>query len=241
MKIKLISDIHVEFHRDSGIEFAKTLPIEDIDCLIIAGDFGTRTTFAEPLKILADKVKHIIYVPGNHEYYGSSLQQMNDVLLDMSTQVENLHMLINSSVKIEGINFVGSTCWFEPTADVVLHMHNSNDFKMIQGLNVDSLARLHADCQQFLARNVSTDDIVITHYLPLDQSVDPKWRGSALNCFFVTDCQHLIDSREPRMWCHGHTHASKDFLWGKTRIICNPLGYPHEGGYQFNENLVIEV
>ena len=40
MNIGVISDIHVETHRDIGISFASTYDNNDIDVLVIAGDFG---------------------------------------------------------------------------------------------------------------------------------------------------------------------------------------------------------
>jgi hypothetical protein len=46
------------------------------------------------------------------------------------------------------------------------------------------------------------------------------------------------------LWVHGHTHSSFDYKLGKTRIICNPRGYPGtfgDMGNDFNPNLIVEI
>jgi Icc-related predicted phosphoesterase len=36
----------------------------------------------------------------------------------------------------------------------------------------------------------------------------------------------IIRSRRPSLWIHGHTHESRDYRLGATRIVANPCGYP---------------
>ena len=46
----------------------------------------------------------------------------------------------------------------------------------------------------------------------------------------------------PRLWIHGHTHGSKDYMLGDTRVICNPGGYPHRWeNPNFIPRLIVEV
>ena len=51
-----------------------------------------------------------------------------------------------------------------------------------------------------------------------------------LNPFFVCDCEEIMKRREPAIWIHGHTHVAFDYFLGRTRVICNPIGYPRQGG-----------
>lgn len=241
MKFKLISDVHVEFHSDGGMHFCQTLPTDDVDVLIVAGDFGTTTSWEEPLQVLLDRFPQVCYVPGNHEYYGSHIDAVNDKLLQSGQRHANLHVLINDTVTLGDVVVAGSTAWFACTPDVVVMKRMSNDFRVIKDLTFERLEQLHDKCQMFLNDVVKSNTLVVTHYLPLEDSVDARWKGSPANCFFVTDCSNLVQSREPRIWCHGHTHAAKDYHYGRTRVICNPLGYPHEGGMSFNDGLTFDA
>lgn len=51
-----------------------------------------------------------------------------------------------------------------------------------------------------------------------------------------------IHAAQADIWIHGHSHSSKDYYIGKTRIINNPRGYsPGELNKDFIDNLIIEV
>ena len=49
-----------------------------------------------------------------------------------------------------------------------------------------------------------------------------------------------VEQSGAKLWIHGHTHGSRDYMLGQTRVICNPRGYP-PFNQQFNPNLVVEV
>ena len=89
---------------------------------------------------------------------------------------------------------------------------------------------------------MQSTDVVVTHHLPAQASVAPKWQGSPLNPFFVHDQEPLIRARQPQLWVHGHTHTAGDVRVGQTRIVANPLGYVgQEAQDGFVDRLVVEV
>jgi predicted phosphodiesterase len=52
----------------------------------------------------------------------------------------------------------------------------------------------------------------------------------------------------PDLWIHGHIHSNRDYTIGKTRVICNPRGYPKyfmpnapRENPDFDPDLVIDV
>ena len=95
---------------------------------------------------------------------------------------------------------------------------------------------------KFLEDTVTSHDIVLTHHLPAPESVHPKYEGSDLNRFFLCDMAWLIEDRQPKLWVHGHTHCSCDYVMGTTQVVCNPFGYAgHEINPAFNENLILEL
>jgi hypothetical protein len=71
--------------------------------------------------------------------------------------------------------------------------------------------------------------------MPLYELVSARFRDSLLNGAFVADCSNLIGTEyDPELWLFGHTHDTIDTVLGTTRFVCNPAGYRHEYGTQYN-------
>lgn len=238
MKIRLISDIHCEFDSDNGEYFLESFPNEDIDVLIIAGDLATgKSIFTNALRKLCDKFPNVVYVMGNHEYWGSSIADRISELEELDDEIDNLHFLENRSITIDGQKFVGCTMWFKEDP-----VHTSGtwiDFRATEG-GCHDIFEQNDKSVEFLNNNVTEDSIVITHHLPTWGCVDKQWQGESTNCYFVCDVEDIILKHNPKIWCHGHSHSAIDFMADKTRIIRNPRAYPHEVSY-FNENHNIDV
>ena len=71
----------------------------------------------------------------------------------------------------------------------------------------------------------------MTHHLPHPNSVDEKYKSSALTPAFVSDLSDLVENCEAKLWFHVHTHTGQDYLAGATRVLCNPKGYGTSGNY----------
>ena len=71
------------------------------------------------------------------------------------------------------------------------------------------------------------------YHAPSPKSIHQRFAGSPLNASFVSDAEYLIDASRVRLWIHGHTHNSFDYLLNGTRVVCNPRGYTNRG---VNEN-----
>jgi len=79
MKLQIMSDLHLEMHADRGAEFIRNLDPTGVDVLVLAGDITMARHYEDlenVFKLLARKYRHILYVPGNHEYYKSSPKQV---------------------------------------------------------------------------------------------------------------------------------------------------------------------
>ena len=95
---------------------------------------------------------------------------------------------------------------------------------------------------QELGKPFQGRSIVITHHAPLMQSFDPNFFGHITNAAFASDLGDLIERRRPSLWVHGHIHKFRDYMFDKTRIICNPVGYQQEHYYSgFRPNFVVEL
>jgi predicted phosphodiesterase len=249
MKINILSDLHVGF---SAFE----TPLNDADVVVLAGDIATP-------RHAALWAKPVVYVLGNHEFYGSSIETTAAELkrLCAGTQV---HVLDNDEVIIDGVRFLGSTLWTdfmlfgdgtERAAAIVEARRLMRDFSRIRLdestgalFTPDDAAKLFERNAAWLERKLDVPHagptVVVTHHAPGRQSIHPRFAGSLLNACFVVGAEHLVSADRVQWWIHGHTHDSFDYVLNGTHVICNPRGYAKAGvneNAQFDPNFTIEV
>jgi hypothetical protein len=85
---------------------------------------------------------------------------------------------------------------------------------------------------------------VVTHHAPSPASIHPRFAASPLNACFVSNAEHLLDGDRVRLWIHGHTHDSFDYVVNGTRVVCNPRGYAKNGvneNPRFDAEFVVDV
>jgi Icc-related predicted phosphoesterase len=230
MRIKLISDLHFEFHRDGGKSFVETIN-SDCDALVIAGDLTSSAGIYDALSMFCDKFKNVLYVLGNHEFWNSSFDETIEAANDADAKLKNLHFLNNTSCVIDDKRFVGGTLWFPDNS-----LSSSLKYAWSDFLKIRDAKRIFYENNltvDVFNRQVKKGDIVISHHLPSNMSVHRDYENEKSNCFFVCDMENLINNKEPAMWLHGHTHSSMDYTINATRVVCNPFGY---AGYSLNKN-----
>src|ERR1700753_122685 len=103
MKIRVFSDVH--------LEAAKFRPAAiECDAVVLAGDIHPGLKGIEWAKMTFPD-QTVIYVPGNHEFYGRR------VLLETVEQMKefsagtNVTVLYNDTHEVAGQRFVGTTLW----------------------------------------------------------------------------------------------------------------------------------
>lgn len=231
MKLQLISDLHSEFWDDLNKLYERIQIVPELDFLVIAGDLVVTAkqhedTVQAAFRYFSSKARHVLYVVGNHEYYGSDRGHTERILLEHMPA--NFHWLKNTEETIEGVHFYGGPMWF-PNVDGLNAYYKSqmNDFNLIRDLET----WVYGDNKEFTEKGqqlVRKDTVVVSHHLPHANSTPPQYLGSTLNRFFVSDQTELIQQEQPRLWLHGHTHTPCDYFLGETRVLCNPYGYPRE-------------
>ena len=238
LRCRVLSDLHFEFHDDGGRAFVDSLDNRDVDVLIVAGDLTTQRHIRAALRMLCDRFRRVVYVLGNHEFYHSSLRETYESVLAADIEMNNLAILDCDAVTIDDVRFVGCPLWFRRSdADP----SGMNDFRLIRDFE-SWVYEENARCIDYLERTVRPGDVVVTHYLPSQRSVAPRYIGSPLNPFFVCDVGPLIFEQQPALWVHGHTHDSCDYRIGATRVVCNPFGYKdHEENPRFYAGLTVEI
>lgn len=222
-RIQVISDVHTEFHRDYGVNFCQNLPVV-AEILVIAGDFATKSNLSMCISILAERFENIVYVCGNHEYYGSSRNKIHKILNELCNEFKNFHWLNNSSVVINEQRFVGATLWFRNFPENIIYENGMSDFSMIEDFR-NWVYKENENTINYFKKEIRQGDAVVTHHSPSNLSIADYYSGSKLNRFFVCDLNDLIKEKKPLFWIHGHMHDSFSYELHDTRIETNPFGY----------------
>jgi len=239
-KLLICSDLHTNFHKDYGKSAINSLDNKDVDIVVVAGDLTTSQLLEANLKQLCSRFPQVVYVAGNHEYYGHTFQDIEDDLSKIESSLDNLTWLNNTRAVVSGVPFIGATLWVKRTVAAQINKHYLNDFRYITDCDPICFDR-YEETVDFFEKNIQGGDVVVTHHLPSYQSIGSMYVGSQLNCFFANHLEGLINKTMPSIWIHGHTHIACDYMLGAmTQVCCNPLGYPSEASF-FNDSFIIEV
>lgn len=254
VRVQVMSDLHLEFVERGGSYavdgFFDGLDPADVDVLVLAGDITRAGRILKDLsrfaRIYGESEADVVYVPGNHEYYGTDPKTVETHMIEADTNNENLHVLgVAGTAIVKGLRFVGGTLWFPEydPATVAAGRWSMNDFNLISGFE-PWVYEAHADCVRTIESYAAAADVVVTHHLPSRVCIAPEFQTSPLNPFFVHDMTPTIERDQPPLWIYGHTHFPQEHLIGETRLVCNPKGYPGEtraGRPPFNKCLVVDV
>ncbi len=230
MNIQIISDVHLEF---GSFDF----PDQDCDVLVAAGDIGVGLEGLEWLQTLD---KPVIYVAGNHEYWGYDINELQDELIGMS-KGSNVRYLEKKSVVIDGVRFLGCTMWTDfnecDDKEMMTDLQNiMNDFRYVSldnsTITPEQLIKINHDCKKWLDRELAKKHdgptIVVTHHAPTKKS----WAGDPDDYLKFAYCNQLeltLKENQIDLWAHGHIHHASDYTKHGVRVVCNPRGYK---GYQ---------
>ena len=159
MRIKLVSDLHLEF----SDFYVKNN--HNYDVLILSGDimvaqdlhdhpemdYGmysnvnleglgrrqqTALRFRDFLKRCSFQFPHVIYVAGNHEFYHGKFFDGIEYLREECAKFPNVYFLERDTKVIDDVTFVGATLWTDMNKGDPLTMHAiegmMNDFRIIR-------------------------------------------------------------------------------------------------------------
>jgi Icc-related predicted phosphoesterase len=264
MRIKIMSDLHLEF---SDGEF--DLPItedESNTVLVVAGDIGVAkrgSTYVPFLEEMCGRFRDVICIAGNHEFYHTSLlrahhQIKRSIANDLGSIPENLHYNDQHVVVIDDVVFICATLWtdMDNCNPVCMNKAQSemNDYKIIRnGPSAGSpyawkLRPIHTVgvhnrdkffIKEMLRQHQGKKCVVVTHHAPSYQSIAPAYVGANSGAY-TSEFYHPYEDIDfmPLVHVHGHVHDSFDYELGATRIICNPRGYyPSDLNPNFDPNL----
>ena len=236
MKIRILSDLHLEFG-------ALDLPVMEDEAqqvLVLAGDIGLASkayTYVPFIQEWSERFQDIIYIMGNHEFYDTSILRGMDKIKDriqFETNATNVHVVNNETVRIGDVSFVCSTLWASYNNGDALAMYNAelwmSDHKKIRNGTIAApymrkfLAKdafeLFLRGKNFIFPNVIAEHeagqkvVVVTHHAPTVLSIAPEYKTgpyASLNGAYASSLEEDIFNTKPELMIHGHTHVSFDY------------------------------
>lgn len=236
MRIQVVSDLHLEFLRKNFPGEATIASAPDADVLVIAGDIASGT---EVVSVFKDWPVPVVYVAGNHEFYGHRFSDVRAQLRD-ACAATGIHFLDNGVVVIDRTRFIGATLWTDyslgagsPQRSVMREaqrcMSDHSVIRVSRGAFTPNRAlaehrRSRAWIENALEASHDGSTVVVTHHAPHPRSIAPRFVGDPLNAAFASDLTGTIEKADA--WIHGHTHNSSDYEVGLCRVVANPRGYP---------------
>ena len=253
MKLHIVSDVHLSCGPLS-------LPAKDADAVIAAGDISRPQEAVAWLQALH---KPVLYIAGNHEFYGGSMAGIRVELRRLCAGM-NIRFLDNEEIVLDGVRFLGTTLWTdfmlfgegEPRAKAMREaVELMMDFRVIRYGLADQRVFTPADSAELFAINArwlegklaepyAGRTVVFTHHAPSSKSIRPRFADSLLNACFASDAERLVDAQTSCLWVHGHMHDSFDYVLNGVRVVCNPRGYARgdvNENARFDPNLMVDV
>lgn len=256
MKIRLWSDIHLEFS-DAQYDHIWQANDEDKDItLILAGDIGVGMQARTFVENLCGHFKHVLLICGNHEFYKQEYMTVINGWKTFEEQeaLRNFHFLDCDTRVLDGVRFIGDTMWtsFEHGDQALMQRaeYAMNDYGRIKvgdkfmkpAFTFERHTRFMNYLEEEIVKPHDGKTVVITHHSPLNygrvQYHGPEWDPFYFACLE----DRIAEWGKPDLWVHGHAHVSHDTQVANTRIIANPHGYMnYRLNPDFDKDIIIEL
>ncbi len=257
MKIQIASDLHLEFPQNR--KWLKENPIPpQADLLILAGDTVPYiySNWAYPFyDDISKSFKQVISIFGNHEFYQG---EINTAFPVYSKQIrENIILLNNKSILYEGVRFICTSLWsYVPLKQRSEVQEIMNDYRLIKkrtifkelvNIQVEDMVNYYQQSLEFLEKELelhkNEKTVVVTHHVPVYQSMPVLYQNSVLRYSYGNDLEMLILANpQISLWVCGHCHYPDQRMVGKTLLIRNPLGYVAKCQQEdFQPELVVDI
>lgn len=266
MKLLVLSDLHLAHLSFSAVHAGHRVD-DEADVVVLAGDIDdgvagfrwARETFPD---------KPIVYVAGNHEFYGRHWTHHIDAMREAANKYD-VDFLEADGIDLGGVRFLGCSLWtdfelFGPDkkSDALrLAKSSMNDYHCIKVSRTAEFywvhsktlipaltERRHRGSVEWLEKKLEggadpAKTVIVTHHAPHPSSIPARFSSDLLSTCYASDLTRLMGKAV--LWIHGHMHHSVDYVVNGTRIVANPRGYPHKNGGMengdFNPALIVEI
>ena len=247
MTYGLYDDLHTEFEDRDKIWTPPVVPGRDT--LFFAGDiassprdlnnFARKVEYEQP-----EEVKNIVYIAGNHEFYGKKsrfgyhgYEEYREALRGLKRSI----FLEQETLELHnGWTVIGATLWTDlsnPVAEANARSH-MNDYQKIQRdaepygkICPNDTTKWHRRSTKFIKQALQESDpkrtVLLTHHSPVQYGLTTH---HAENDIILLDMygarlENILTEFQPTLALHGHTHKTCIRNIGDTLIMNNPRGY----------------
>nr|WP_295884155.1 metallophosphoesterase [uncultured Devosia sp.] len=237
MKIWVLSDLHIDVVTDLDLG-----EHPDADIIVMAGDLADGDHDPVPWLLANfsdDERAMMVFVPGNHEAYGTGLDTV-PALLQRLRDETGIVTLDRETVEFGGRRIVGCTLW-SPLSSSLDGL--GGDLAAIPDFGGDAWRAAHERDRLWLEETVAEGNIVVTHHAPARDGLDARMQHKPelmrLSSGYYADMGDLIEQRGPSLWIHGHTHVTREYQVAETRVVSNAHG--RGIGLHFQPGFVVDV
>jgi hypothetical protein len=257
---QIVSDLHIEFEKNS---LRCITPKSPILCLLgdicsIAYHNSDYKRMIEFLDYYTTKFKHILWVPGNHEFYAKiDKLRILQLMKNIGKLYKNVHVLHNTKLTLplkifnpsltSNVVILGTTLWtyipkelHSTIPDLISDYSNIHNNKKHITCNV--VNNWHKAAVEFLTKNIASTTlpiIVMTHHKPFIGMDHNK--SSDRNVCYEVDMTKMF-SKKIKLWAYGHTHRAFDKVIQSVHVYSNPRGYPSQKtGYDKSKIVHVKI
>lgn len=274
MRLWIWSDLHLEMQNPDFVDGAPEADVivcaGDLCLANELGDYAQWLIERYGLPMIFVPGNHEFY--SNREVRPPRTKPSDHLLMKQAAEASRswrnrLYVLDDDAIELDGVRFVGGTLWTDFAMDLVNDaglprrmqsaLTQSPDFSRIrlgdgELLMPQVMLGFHLLTRGFIERQLAIPfdgaTVVVTHHLPHPNCTPSAYVGRETNFLFACAKEAfegiLNSDAAPPLWICGHTHHPSDVRVGRTRIVCNPLGYlrvasERDNGFQWD--LVIDT
>jgi predicted phosphohydrolase len=246
MRVYIYSDLHLECMEQYNIkDFIDLDNVSNDSILLLCGDVCTlykQSTLNSFLEIVCKHFKHVLYVPGNGEYYkpndctSINFTTLNERLDNLSNLFDNLHILNTESIVINDYLISGCVLWSKIS-------FNLPKFFKISGFTKDLYNRKNNHDIQFIkddiqyAKDNNLKHIIMTHYPPSKSCLKEFEGNDTYKRLYYNELDELFENK--LVWVYGHSHYNIDKQLQNTRLVSNQYGKYNNKDPNFSNNFYI--
>ena len=254
LRVRYFGDLHVEFTDNWPLRVRSI----GEDLVVLAGDISNGIAGIHWARE-AFSGRPVVYVLGNHEFYGYDFDALIDDARAESAGT-NVHLLENNCFEFSGYRILGCTLWTDFRLfgeSQALNATNTArermyDYRVItrngRRLSIRDTTERCRHSKAWLADAIAASNrpaIVVTHHAPTYVTGNPYFGGGSVlerigSAAFHNNFDAMIVP-PVHAWIHGHTHYSVAERVNGIPVVTNQRGYPGEPVGDFSWQRILEI